>query len=436
MTAEAVVMNKSAVAMAADSAVTISSGRQGLKTFETVNKLFELVRGRPVGFMIYANAELNGMPWETVLKAFREENRGLSLPYLEDYVAAFEDYVKNNRDLIDKTSETRLVVDNAYNSMIHVFAYVRARQDTCVTKSGNLVMTRVRALIDDAIDACEARHTNWGDAPWAVTLDAALILKRHGSAIAVLVDELFKEYGLSKTTRGRLKNLAISYLTRLAPDPAASGVVISGFGERDYFPKVHSVRYRGILEGSTLAYDPEFTQITREYPGHLGTFAQDEEAQAFILGVSPEVRELILEFWGRDWVRGGEADISEVLNKFGYLSDDQRQEIAEAVFGLTHDRVHQFLHLMQTHQDSRRLEPFWKSISLLPKDELGVLAESLVNLTSLKQRMSIQNVATVGGAIDVALISKGDGFVWLKRKHYFSPDLNPSWHLTHHGNVK
>jgi hypothetical protein len=31
---------------------------------------------------------------------------------------------------------------------------------------------------------------------------------------------------------------------------------------------------------------------------------------------------------------------------------------------------------------------------------------------------------SVGGPVDVAVISKGDGFIWIKRKHYFSPDLN------------
>ena len=31
---------------------------------------------------------------------------------------------------------------------------------------------------------------------------------------------------------------------------------------------------------------------------------------------------------------------------------------------------------------------------------------------------------TVGGPIDVAVISKGDGFVWIKRKHYFDRELN------------
>ena len=31
---------------------------------------------------------------------------------------------------------------------------------------------------------------------------------------------------------------------------------------------------------------------------------------------------------------------------------------------------------------------------------------------------------TVAGPIDVAVISKGDGFVWIKRKHYFQRELN------------
>ncbi|MEA1995293.1 MAG: hypothetical protein U9N18_03965 [Campylobacterota bacterium] len=34
---------------------------------------------------------------------------------------------------------------------------------------------------------------------------------------------------------------------------------------------------------------------------------------------------------------------------------------------------------------------------------------------------------TAGGPIDVAVISKGDGFIWIKRKHYFKPELNPQF---------
>lgn len=54
------------------------------------------------------------------------------------------------------------------------------------------------------------------------------------------------------------------------------------------------------------------------------------------------------------------------------------------------------------------------------------MAESLVNLTSFKRRITAE-METVGGPIDVAVISKGDGFVWIKRKHYFEKDLNPGF---------
>jgi len=49
-----------------------------------------------------------------------------------------------------------------------------------------------------------------------------------------------------------------------------------------------------------------------------------------------------------------------------------------------------------------------------------------VNLTSFKRRISLQ-AETVGGPIDVAVISKGDGFIWIKRKHYFKPELNQAF---------
>ena len=51
------------------------------------------------------------------------------------------------------------------------------------------------------------------------------------------------------------------------------------------------------------------------------------------------------------------------------------------------------------------------------------MAESLIYLTFLKKRTS-SNEENVGGPIDVAIISKGDGFIWKNRKHYFEKELN------------
>ena len=59
----------------------------------------------------------------------------------------------------------------------------------------------------------------------------------------------------------------------------------------------------------------------------------------------------------------------------------------------------------------------------MKKEDLIDVAESLISLTSLKRRMTFAE-ESVGGPVDVAVISKGDGFIWIRRKHYFDSSLN------------
>lgn len=82
-----------------------------------------------------------------------------------------------------------------------------------------------------------------------------------------------------------------------------------------------------------------------------------------------------------------------------------------------------------TYLESIRREfsqPVVRVTAMLPKTELASMAEALVNLTSFKRKVSEQ-AETVGGPVDVAVISKGDGFIWVKRKHYFMKELNPQF---------
>ena len=72
MTSEVIVMNSLAVALAADSAATVSDGRDN-KVYNSANKLFMLSKHHPVGVMVYNNSSLLGIPWETILKMFRED---------------------------------------------------------------------------------------------------------------------------------------------------------------------------------------------------------------------------------------------------------------------------------------------------------------------------------------------------------------------------
>lgn len=80
--------------------------------------------------------------------------------------------------------------------------------------------------------------------------------------------------------------------------------------------------------------------------------------------------------------------------------------------------------LNQVGQISQALQiDILNAVSVLPKDELAAMAEALVTLTSLRRHVSM-SPETVGGAVDVAVISKYDGFTWIKHKSYYDPDIN------------
>ena len=63
------------------------------------------------------------------------------------------------------------------------------------------------------------------------------------------------------------------------------------------------------------------------------------------------------------------------------------------------------------------------AVEALTIKELADVASTLVSLSSFQQQMSLGR-ETVGGPVDVAVISKGDGLIWINRKHYFRKELN------------
>ncbi|MFT6669954.1 MAG: hypothetical protein ACJAVZ_001417, partial [Afipia broomeae] len=62
MTAEIAILNKSAIALAADSAVTIQSGNQEEKTYDSADKLFELCYHNAIGVMVYNGLSFAEVP--------------------------------------------------------------------------------------------------------------------------------------------------------------------------------------------------------------------------------------------------------------------------------------------------------------------------------------------------------------------------------------
>jgi len=90
------------------------------------------------------------------------------------------------------------------------------------------------------------------------------------------------------------------------------------------------------------------------------------------------------------------------------------------------DAKEKFIKSTNAFQRKIYINPVMAIVESLQKTDLAEMAETLVNLTAFKRHIS-KDEETVGGPTDVALITKGDGFIWIKRKHYFDIKLNQSF---------
>ncbi|HFI6949934.1 TPA: hypothetical protein ACGSCI_003706, partial [Escherichia coli] len=99
MTAEIAVFNKTAVALAADSAVTISGGGKH-KIYNGAEKLFALTKHHPVGLMVYGTGDLCTAPWELIIKAYRKDLGSKCFDSLEEYAEDFFNYLQSAKSII------------------------------------------------------------------------------------------------------------------------------------------------------------------------------------------------------------------------------------------------------------------------------------------------------------------------------------------------
>jgi len=92
MTAIVAIMNKHAVAVAADSAVTFGNTH---KVVNTGNKIFTLSKYEPVAIMTYNNASFMGIPWDIIIKNYRAKLKEGKLGTIEEYKNDFINYLKS-----------------------------------------------------------------------------------------------------------------------------------------------------------------------------------------------------------------------------------------------------------------------------------------------------------------------------------------------------
>lgn len=422
MTAEVLIFNKSAIALAADSAVSIV-GRDSSKVYNNAEKLFALSKHHPVAVMIYERNELQGVPWELIIKAFRKNQGEQCYSTLSEYKDAFLNFAKDFYFGL-QTEKIKFWTRESIKEVV-----LSTLTDVRFMINPDSFDDEIRDI--DVFDiAINSLLDCYQDMPYFPNLNDNSLeefeLNFEKFAIEIMADQLDSSNFSEKEGREWINTCHSFYVLckarLLRQDPhfnGATGLVFAGYGEDEYFPSFCECEVQGAIAGQLKIIEREMFHDPHPTSG-LKAFAQKEEVHAFMEGIGESTKNKMFDMLDK-MDDNQESDIEELISK--YVPENAQAAALDEIKQKRTNQVNEFLKDIQEYTHKYHINKVIDMVEHLPKNELAYMAESLVNLTAFKRKVS-HGLDSVGGPIDVAIISKGDGLVWIKRKHYFPAEFN------------
>jgi hypothetical protein len=325
---------------------------------------------------------------------------------LEGYSTALFKFVETNKFLFSKEYLDEQFKTQVENLAFLFYYYIMTNEK--VTKAAS--EDEKRAAIQELFETQQRERNSKPYLANATSDDVDKALAAHASDVtnSLSTKDLFVPWRdyieprviAEEAIKGVFKN-GVSLLDR-------TGIVIAGYGEDEYFACALVYDCFGIVLGKILYHEVKRKRINHSDSSQIMPIAQSEMVQTFIHGISNDA-------------------IAEVDTLFSKSLDS-----FETATGLTQDNSSvkdtirgQFIEAVLDALFDHHTVPLRRVVGSLPIDELAALAETLISIESLKERVT-RPTESVSGPIDVAAISKGRRIHLDPPKALFRPQAEPA----------
>jgi len=403
MTSEVLVMNSMAVVLAADSALTRRSSNPNIQHYSNGgNKIFSLSTAKRanIGIMVYNSVDICGAPWELLIKSFRHENNGKTFKTVKECSDKFFKFINENKTLMSnkikkETFDQRFIyilidrfskknpANKHKDEFLNNFKTNKENQPELDTNQES----HFRELFSNYSQSVKTQNENKSEEEKLVALDedlCILIFKAH-------LIGYFDKY---------LSGITENY----------TGIVISGFGEDEEFPACIETICYGISPYKLSLEEKTKYSITGSNQASIQGFAQDEMIRLLLNRFDEKAFEIITDtFKNEFYAASKKLNICQQMLDIVLTNSTKKSIYNHNTFSAGEFRI-----------------PLINSISAMSISELSTLAGTFVELEALNEKLSRPS-KSVGGPIDIISITKNEGLIWIKRKHYFESELNPEY---------
>jgi hypothetical protein len=406
MTSEVAVMNKIGIALAADSAVTIDNRKYS----NTGNKIFQMIPDKPIGIMFFNRTELMGMPWELLLWNYNKTERSFDtlIEYVQDFLSFLESSFTEFQVESFITTESKNILRNLQSLLKKVMQ--RGLDDEEIRR-------RVIAIVEN-------QYEIWSNVSNYICLSESGInvnRRRYGDIFSNVISEIFPNICEIEGFTEQVSNLILLQLSRLSYDPfndIVSGVVIAGYGDVEIFPSYYAYLISGKVGDDLLHAKNRERHISYGNPASVAGFGQKDTINSTFVGMSRGISSIIEEDLTllKEYYTRNTFDLMEsrLLEAGIEIPETIKDEIICRINRHCEENV-ETLESKIKRENRKRTVEIASAIAHMSREELASISETFVELEKFMLQISLQ-APTVGGPVDVVVISKTDGFQWVKKK--------------------
>lgn len=406
MTSQIVLMNKIGLAIASDSSLTMTRG-DNRRTYASAEKIFPLGAEHKVAVLHSGTVEFMEHPYEVLLT---EWIKSLQKAYgtLEEYADSFCSWLAHRQDLFPEESQAEflesLVTEYLLETRSTIRKYLSEQSITESEWNNPDVLEKVNGiLVEDIAYLDSLRDLEGINEKWAENRFQSL-----KSVLQAAIEYVFDDVPRDEISDSKYEIIVKKLLFKKTESRDYDArIALVGYGHQSIYPKHIWIDFQGVV-GDKPRYVKDSISIATTMGSSLRSHAQDEAIHTFLRAYHPSFSRLAVNYQTET------IDLLEakVLETLGEEALGQIQSELELIRNERESGAYE-----EFRKASQRdfVDPFTSTLSGLPSTSLGKMAENLIELQILRQTsQAIQD--TVGGPVDVAVITLEKGFQWFRHK--------------------
>jgi hypothetical protein len=427
VTTQVVLMNGLGIALASDSAVTA-----GGKVLNTSEKIFELPAPHKAAVLTSGRARFMGVPWEVLLSAW-SETLDRTLASMNDYLDSLYKFLRsvtpNTGPLsvpeIEYIEATFYGEDHVYNTIwkalsdiVHPYFDEKLPPEEMAKFNENVWDEEFRVRMTEMmpyelvekvsqviVQATESRRESYQACPDINESQASIWLEKYWteSTEDKTFDARFSGWPTIPNLYKLCLNLHAAFIVH-ADYSGESNINLVGYGQTDMFPSWSGTYLHGAVRGTILK---RFDQQIAGKGNAVDLFFGQDDAISAITGRGDRLLTNAA-------VESTQRQLNAIMEKLEQSEDEQVLQTKEYIAqSMQPDTIRETM--MSAGREQRR-NPFQQAISMSPILDLAEFSAQLVGVQAAYAAMTQDN-PTVGGFVDVAIITHRRGFEWIRHKH-------------------